>query len=139
MKRNVVKLKGDGKHQDFMTLGKFRLCTVARLVFMHNEDGSTKKDEKGFPAIDFETIPPHEELAIEVNVNHGTKKKPSYIVIAFVEHDKDGECSYRSVGDRIEKECPDWESTRQFRKVLAEAFEVLYANYVKHKEESHEW
>ena len=57
----------------------------------------------------------------------------SYVVIAFVTPDKDGYCSYESVGSRIETYCTTWEDIEKFRYCL----KIAYSEVTKAWREEH--
>ena len=60
-----------------------------------------------------------EGLGIEYKIDD------SYIVIAFVKPDKDGICSYESIGTRIEDYCETWEDILVFREALNFAIKTI--------------
>ena len=77
------------------------------------------KQFRVFPITTIDGIRPITEgLAIECQCFDKDGYDNSYVVIAFVRPDKDGDCSYESVGDRIEEYCPTWEDVQIFRMCL---------------------
>lgn len=94
---------------------------------MNNKTIMQYKQFRVFPMVAAarETIDVMDGLAIEYNCSKDTEDKDHYIVIAFVTPDKDGVCSYESVGDRIEKYCSTWEDVQIFRLCLKIAMEEI--------------
>lgn len=82
--------------------GKFRVCPISRVKGIQTEP---------FDLI-VEKVPIIEGLGIEYRIND------SYIVIAFVKPNKEGLCSYESIGTRIEDYCKTWKDILIFREAL---------------------
>lgn len=76
----------------------------------------------GRPDGDFEYFdqPLAKGVAIEAKYND----EGNYVVIAFVAEHED-QYQYRSIGDRIERYCPTWEDTLDFRKCLEHAYDII--------------
>ena len=91
---------------------KFRVCPIVKVVDVNHYKDSFELVTK---QLDYK-----DGLAVECLLDD-----KSYYVIAFVRPNKDGVCSYESVGDRIEESCNDWNDTLMFREALKFAFENI--------------
>lgn len=91
--------------------GKFRVHTITRLVGIEDNPLNLVTKEVNIK----------EGLGIEYRLDDG-----HYYVVAFVKPDKDGYCSYNSIGTRIESSCKDWEDIIAFRKALKFAINEIY-------------
>lgn len=99
------------KMKILMTIGDFELCTISKVT--------VEGDKKTYTY-----LPPEEGLTIKVrDVTEDGRK--IFVPVAFVRPHKDGTAHYESYGDRIEHYCDTWDKVRQFRKLLAEAYDTI--------------
>ena len=97
--------------REIWSKGKFRVHTISRLVGIYESPFNLATKD----------VPIEEGLGIESMCDD----EGHYVVIAFVRPNKDGVCSYDSVGDRIEEYCPTWGDTLLFREAFRLASEAI--------------